>query len=49
MNAGQTVLDAWTGASGLWYRTLAAQGYVVASVDNRGTPATRARWSPPPV
>ncbi len=41
--AGQTVLDAWTGAGGLWYRTLAAQGYVVASVDNRGTPAPKGR------
>ncbi len=41
--AGQTVLDSWSGASGLWYRTLAAQGYIVASVDNRGTPAPKGR------
>jgi dipeptidyl-peptidase 4 len=41
--AGQTVLDRWAGASGLWHRMLADQGYVVASVDNRGTPAPRGR------
>ena len=41
--AGQTVLDRWTGSSGLWYRALAAQGYMVASVDNRGTPAPKGR------
>lgn len=40
--AGQTVLDGWSNGS-LWYRTLAAQGYVVASVDNRGTPAPKGR------
>jgi dipeptidyl-peptidase 4 len=41
--AGQTVLDRWAGTSGLWHRMLADQGYVVASVDNRGTPAPRGR------
>jgi len=41
--AGQTVLDRWAGISGLWHRMLADQGYVVASVDNRGTPAPRGR------
>ncbi len=41
--AGQTVLDRWMGAPGLWYRALADQGYIVASVDNRGTPAPRGR------
>ena len=41
--AGQTVLDRWSGTSGLWHRMLADQGYVVASVDNRGTPAPRGR------
>ena len=41
--AGQTVLDRWSGTSGLWHRMLANQGYVVASVDNRGTPAPRGR------
>ncbi len=41
--AGQTVLDRWFGATGLWHRMLADQGYIVASVDNRGTPAPRGR------
>ncbi|MSR06754.1 MAG: S9 family peptidase [Gemmatimonadetes bacterium] len=41
--AGQTVLDSWSSGAGLWYRTLADQGYIVASVDNRGTPAPKGR------
>ena len=41
--AGQTVVDRWLGGMGLWYRMLADQGYIVASVDNRGTPAPRGR------
>jgi dipeptidyl-peptidase-4 len=41
--AGQTTTDAWQGGSGLWYRALADQGYLVASFDNSGTPAPRGR------
>ena len=41
--AGQTVLDAWRGAEGLYHRAIANQGYLVASVDNRGTPAPKGR------
>ncbi|GJG85957.1 peptidase S9 [Gemmatimonadetes bacterium T265] len=41
--AAQTVLDAWGGAEYLWHLMLTQQGYVVASVDNRGTPAPRGR------
>lgn len=41
--AGQTVLDAWFGSQRLWFQMLADQGYVVASVDNRGTPAPKGR------
>ena len=41
--AGQTVMDRWGSASQLWHRFLAEQGYVVASVDNRGTPAPKGR------
>jgi dipeptidyl-peptidase 4 len=41
--AGQTVLDRWGGRNALWHRMLAQRGYVVASVDNRGTPAPRGR------
>ncbi|MCH7972593.1 MAG: S9 family peptidase [Bacteroidetes bacterium] len=40
--AGQTVLDRWSGSS-LWYWMLAQHGYIVISVDNRGTPAPRGR------
>jgi dipeptidyl-peptidase-4 len=41
--AGQTVKDVWGGATALWHRMLAQQGFIVASVDNRGTPAPRGR------
>jgi dipeptidyl-peptidase-4 len=41
--AGQTVEDAWGGAQYLWHLMLAQQGYIVASVDNRGTPPPRGR------
>lgn len=41
--AGQTVLDRWGGKGYLWHQMLAQQGYVVVSVDNRGTPAPRGR------
>jgi dipeptidyl-peptidase-4 len=41
--AGQTVLDQWDGQNYLWHLMLTQQGYVVASVDNRGTPAPRGR------
>jgi dipeptidyl-peptidase-4 len=41
--AGQTVLDSWGGSRYLWHLMLTQQGYVVASVDNRGTPAPRGR------
>ena len=40
---GQTVRDAWPGSRGLWHWMLAQQGYVVASVDNRGTNVPRGR------
>ncbi len=41
--ASQTVLDAWDGSTYLWHLMLTQQGYVVASVDNRGTPSPRGR------
>lgn len=41
--AAQTVLDRWGGSTMLWHHLIADQGYVVASVDNRGTPAPRGR------
>ncbi len=43
--AAQTVLDRWGGFNYLWHTMLAQQGYVVLSMDNRGTPAPRgAAW-----
>ena len=41
--AGQTVLDSWGGSNRLWHQALADQGYLVASVDNAGTPAPKGR------
>ena len=41
--AGQTVMDNWGGTNYLWHLLLAQKGYIVASVDNRGTPAPRGR------
>lgn len=35
----QTVLNAWGGTRDFWHHHLAAEGYIVASVDNRGTGA----------
>ena len=40
---GQTVVDSWGGRNRLWHQMLAQQGYLVMSVDNRGTPAPRSR------
>ncbi len=34
----QTVQDRWGGSRYLWFQLLARMGYLVASVDNRGTP-----------
>ena len=41
--AGQTVLDRWAGKRTLWHWMLAQRGYVIMSVDNRGTPSPRGR------
>lgn len=39
----QTVKDAWGGSRYLWHLMMAQQGYIVASVDNRGTPGPKGR------
>ena len=39
--AGQTVLDKWFGSRSLFHRALADKGFIVASFDNRGTPAPK--------
>ena len=41
--AGTTVNDSWGGAGMLWHQYLADKGYVIMSLDNRGTPAPRGR------
>lgn len=41
--ASQTVMDSWGGSGYLWNLMLAQQGYLVASVDNRGTPGPKGR------
>ena len=41
--AGQTVKDSWGGQRTLWHSLLAQQGFVIASVDTRGTPSPRGR------
>ena len=40
---GQTVQDKWRGNSYLWDQMLTEQGYIVASIDNRGTRAPKGR------
>ena len=40
--AGSTVQDAWQGGD-LWHQYLAQEGYVVVSIDNRGTRTPRGR------
>jgi dipeptidyl-peptidase 4 len=43
--AGLTVTNQWQGGSMLFHRALAEAGYVVVSIDNRGTPAPKgAPW-----
>jgi len=42
--AAQTVIRSWgRGERQLWHMMLAQQGYIVVSVDNRGTPAPKGR------
>jgi len=41
--AAQTVVDNWGGNTYLWHLFLTQRGYVVISIDNRGTPAPRGR------
>jgi len=41
--ASQTVRDKWPGQGGIWHWMLAQQGYIVASIENRGTPVPRGR------
>ncbi|PYO79995.1 MAG: S9 family peptidase, partial [Gemmatimonadetes bacterium] len=40
----QTVTDSWGGPNYLWHQMLAQEGYLVASVDNRGTGGRGAKF-----
>ncbi|SEL19805.1 dipeptidyl-peptidase-4 [Colwellia chukchiensis] len=41
--AGQTAQDKWRGNAYFWDQLLTEQGFIVASIDNRGTPAPKGR------
>lgn len=41
--ASQSVCDKWPGERGIWHSMLAQQGYIVASIENRGTPVPHGR------
>lgn len=41
--AGATVRDVWQGSRGLFHAAIAAQGYIILSFDNQGTPAPKGR------
>ncbi len=40
---GQTAQDRWGGSTYLWHLMLTQHGYIVITVDNRGTPSPRGR------
>ncbi|MEP5569182.1 MAG: S9 family peptidase [Halioglobus sp.] len=39
--AGQTVVDAWHGSLTMWHVLMSQRGFVISSIDNRGTAAPR--------
>ena len=41
--AGTTVRNQWDGGKYLWHRMMAEKGYVICSIDNRGTKVPRGR------
>jgi dipeptidyl-peptidase-4 len=41
--AGQTAQDRWRGKAYFWDQMLTEQGFIIASIDNRGTPAPKGR------
>ena len=41
----QTVTNDWDGPNYLWHQMLAQRGYIVASIENRGTPGRGLEWA----
>jgi dipeptidyl-peptidase-4 len=41
--AAQTVFDGWQGERGLWHLLMSQRGFIISSVDNRGTKSPRGR------
>ena len=41
--AGQTARNSWGGSTQMWFYMLAQQGYILITMDNRGTPSPRGR------
>jgi dipeptidyl-peptidase-4 len=41
--AGQTAIDAWAGSTGMWHLLMSQRGFIISSVDNRGTRSPRGR------
>lgn len=39
--AGQTVRDVWQGNRGMWHMMMSQRGFIISSIDNRGTKAPR--------
>ncbi|MBT8088482.1 MAG: S9 family peptidase [Gammaproteobacteria bacterium] len=40
---GQTARDAWSGSRGMWHLLMSQRGFVISTVDNRGTRSPRGR------
>ncbi|MBU2675991.1 MAG: S9 family peptidase [Gammaproteobacteria bacterium] len=40
---GQTVRDSWGGSRNLWHMLMSQRGFIISSIDNRGTRAPRGR------
>jgi dipeptidyl-peptidase-4 len=41
----QTVTNDWDGGNYLWHQMLAQRGYIIASIENRGTPGRGLEWA----
>jgi dipeptidyl-peptidase-4 len=41
--AGQTVTDSWGGSRHMWHMLMSQRGFIISSIDNRGTKSPRGR------